>query len=275
MTLEIRDANRYGPLTEERLSQLEAKLNCRLPDDYRSFLLRYNGGRPNLSRFTLEMDDEEQESIVEWFFAVHDQEYDDPEDWEPDSGVMPPFFGQPLEEAWEEFESEQPDSGVLPIARDPCGNLIGIGYAGERVGAVWWYDHETESFVRLAGSFSEFMAGLTQTAAGGLGMVADRGMDERKPAVPWYFSRIGLLAASLGYGALVPIVLRYVIPGFGVFGLFWMGLQVMAVEKLVNMIKNCEIIISSSRNKHINYMGEYNGKVMAHTYSRYFTCFRL
>ena len=46
MSPTIHDANHFGPLTEERLAKLEAKLDARLAEDYRSFLLKYNGGRP-------------------------------------------------------------------------------------------------------------------------------------------------------------------------------------------------------------------------------------
>ena len=61
-----------------------------LPDDYRAFLLRYNGGRPTLPRFTFTADGEEQESVLEWFLAVHDQPYEEPDDWDPDTGELPP-----------------------------------------------------------------------------------------------------------------------------------------------------------------------------------------
>jgi hypothetical protein len=166
MALEIRDANRYGPLTEERLGQLETRLKGRLPEDYRTFLLRYNGGRPTLSRFTFAVEGEEQESILEWLYAVHDQPYEEPEDWDPDSGELPPYFAQPLEEVWAELRSEKPKAGVLPIGRDPGGNLVCLGYAGKRAGQVWLYDHETESFVPLAGNFSDFLNGLTRLPPG-------------------------------------------------------------------------------------------------------------
>jgi hypothetical protein len=166
MELEIRDANRFGPLTEERLRRLEEKLKGRLPDDYRAFLLRHNGGRPTLSRFRFEADGGEQESALEWFFAVHDLPYEEPDEWNMDSGELPPYFGQPLESVWADFRDEKPRAGVLPIARDPGGNLIGLGYAGKRAGAVWWYDQETESFVRLARSFTEFLSGLTRLPPG-------------------------------------------------------------------------------------------------------------
>jgi hypothetical protein len=113
MALKFLDTNRCGPLTEERLQRLEGRLKARLPDDYRAFLLRHNGGRPTLSRFTFSVDGEEQESIVEWFFAVHDQPYEEPDDWDPDGGELPPYFGQPLEDVWADFRSENPRVGVL------------------------------------------------------------------------------------------------------------------------------------------------------------------
>lgn len=139
MALEIRDANRFGPLTEDRLEMLEAELNGHLPDDYRAFLLQHNGGRPTLSQFTFEVDGKVEESVVEWFFAVHDQPYEEAEDWNPNGGELPPYFGQSLEAVWADFREEKADAEVLPIARDPCANLISLGYAGEWAGAVWWY----------------------------------------------------------------------------------------------------------------------------------------
>lgn len=166
MGVEFRHTNRYGPLTEDRLSRLEARLKTRLPDDYRQFLLRHNGGQPTLGRFRYEIDGEPQESILEWLFAVHDQPYEEPDDWNPEGGGLPPYFGQPLEGVWADLRSEKPKAGILPIGRDPGGNLIGIGYAGKRAGVVWLYDHETESFVRLADSFTAFLASLSKLPPG-------------------------------------------------------------------------------------------------------------
>jgi hypothetical protein len=166
MALEIRNANRYGPLREERLQQLEARIKVRLPDDYRAFLLRYNGGRPLRSRFAFTLDGEKQESILEWFFAVHDQPYRESEDWNADTGELPPYFAQPLEEVWADLRSARPRARMLPIGRDPGASLICLGYAGNRAGQVWYYDHETDSFLRLAGSFSEFLGELTKLPPG-------------------------------------------------------------------------------------------------------------
>ncbi|HEX4612812.1 MAG TPA: SMI1/KNR4 family protein [Urbifossiella sp.] len=130
-----------------------------LPDDYRAFLLAHNGGRPTLPRFTFTAGGEARETVLEWFLAVHDREYAEPDDWYPHDWTPaagpPPHFAQPLEGVWADLRSEKPRAGVLSIGRDPAGNLIGIGHAGKRAGAVWFYDHETEFFIRLADGFTQ------------------------------------------------------------------------------------------------------------------------
>ena len=167
MALKIRDANRFGRLTEERLTRLEKRLKGRLPEDYRQFLLKHNGGRPTLSRFTFTSDDEEQKSILEWFFAVHDEPYEEDEDWDPEcSEGLPPHFAQPLEDAWRELKSELPRSGTLPIGRDPSANLVCLGYSGKRAGQVFLFDHDMGELVPLADSFTAFLDGLTKLPPG-------------------------------------------------------------------------------------------------------------
>jgi cell wall assembly regulator SMI1 len=163
----IREANRYGPLSEERLARLESQLKARLPEDYRAFLLQSNGGRPAPCRFTFALEGEEQESILEWFFAVHDQPYEEDEDWGPDAGEgLPPYFAQPLDEVRKDFRSEMPKAKVLPVGRDPGGNLVCLGYAGKWAGRVYFFDHEMGMLVHLAESFTEFLAGLSPLPPG-------------------------------------------------------------------------------------------------------------
>jgi hypothetical protein len=164
VAIEIRDANRFGPLTAERLATLERELKVPLPADYRDFLLKHNGGRPDLQRFTFTPEgDEEQESVVEWFFAVHDQPYEPDEGWEPgeDDDFMP-YFAQPLDDVWKDFRSERPGTNTLPIGRDPCANLICLGYTGAEVGRVYFYDHEVGMLYPIAATFTEFLRGLSR-----------------------------------------------------------------------------------------------------------------
>ncbi len=167
MSVTILDANHFGPLAEDRLAKLEAKLGARLPEDYRAFLLKYNGGRPDRQRFLFTGENyngEEQESILEWFFAVHDQPYDEDAEWEPSADEeFLPYFAQPLESVLEEFRSESTATDVVPIARDPCGNLITLGLRGDRAGMVYFFDDEIEKPTLLANRFTEFLERLLPT----------------------------------------------------------------------------------------------------------------
>jgi hypothetical protein len=169
MSVTIRDANHFGPLTEERLAKLEAKLNGQLAEDYRSFLLKYNGGRPDRQRFLFTGENyngEEQESILEWFFAVHDRPYDEDAEWEEngDDDFLP-YFAQPLESVLEDYRSDTTETDTVPIARDPCGNLITLGLSGTGAGKVYFYDHEIDAATLLADRFTEFLDRLLPTEA--------------------------------------------------------------------------------------------------------------
>src|SRR5262249_27987740 len=116
---------------------------------------------------TFEMDGEEQESVLEWFFAVHDQPYEEDEDWDPRAGEgLPPYFAQPLEAVLKDFRSNLPRAKVLPIGRDTSANLICLRYAGKWAGKVCFFDHDMAVLVPLAGSFAEFLAGLTRLPPG-------------------------------------------------------------------------------------------------------------
>ncbi len=138
-----------------------------MPEDYRAFLLQYNGGRPDRQRFLFTGENyngEEQESILEWFYAVHDQPYDEDEEWEPGpEDDFLPYFAQPLESVLEEFQGEAPGADALPIGRDPCGNLITVGLRGDWAGKLYFYDDEIEKPTLLAGSFQEFLDHLLPT----------------------------------------------------------------------------------------------------------------
>lgn len=52
MTVMITDVG--APLTAEELEKFEAHLQVQLPADYRQFLLKYNGGRPEPNLFTFQ-----------------------------------------------------------------------------------------------------------------------------------------------------------------------------------------------------------------------------
>jgi len=62
-----------GAISEAAVADAERKLHVTFPDDYRSFLVRVNGGRPDPASFVNPaFDDDEEESEVEMLYTVGD-----------------------------------------------------------------------------------------------------------------------------------------------------------------------------------------------------------
>ncbi len=139
---------RTGAASEARVEALEAQIGARLPDDYRQFLLRYNGGKPLPSGFRLaQRTGPYTDSLVHSLDSLYDDDICNLEStvrWQR----VPP--------------------GVITIGCDPGGNGICLVVAGERRGQIWFWDHEREpdepdwsNMDLVATSFEAFMKGLT------------------------------------------------------------------------------------------------------------------
>jgi hypothetical protein len=149
MTVEMRDANLYGTLSEEKLQAFEERLGVRLPSDYREFLERYNGGIPIPGGFWIR--EGQDGSEVHQFYGLHDG----PKWASLDCYVGPERYGIPEE--------------MHAIGDDGVGNKICIGIKGDNRGAVFFIDAEIhpydepdawEGIITLADSFARFLAGL-------------------------------------------------------------------------------------------------------------------
>ena len=149
MTVEIEQANPYGSLSEERLRTFEQRLRMALPLDYRAFLRRYNGGKPNPNGFWIAKGHDASE--VNRFYGLHDG---------PRWVSLDCYVGE---------EQHGIPRGLLAIGDDGTGNIICIGIEGERKGAIFFIDHEvhpyddpdsTAGIYELAKSFSEFLSDL-------------------------------------------------------------------------------------------------------------------
>ena len=149
-TIKIEGANEFGQLTSEQLFEFEQKHNLKLPDDYRSFLLKYNGGRPNPEIIDFIQYGENQSDIVNYLCGIHDGEY-----WAS------------LEWHMESLNNRGP-AGFVPFGYDPGGNIYLLGVIAEHFGKVYFWDHENESMLYdkepdfenisiIADSFSEFL----------------------------------------------------------------------------------------------------------------------
>lgn len=143
MAIQIEDG---GPsISEERLAQVEERLGIEFPVDYRSFMLKYNGGEPSPNSFQFkEFDGDYTDSLVLMFLAIDSEKFN-------------------LEQEVEIYAGRIPDH-LVPIAADPFGNVICIAVAGPSAGAIYFWDHEEEGDVLnndnvylIADTFTEFL----------------------------------------------------------------------------------------------------------------------
>lgn len=134
-------SNEFGSLSEGRLAAFEQILGCRLPEDYRRFLLTHNGGRPRPAFFRLT---ESDGGDVAAFYGLHGKASD---------------VG--LDEVRVVLERRLAKE-LLAVGSDSLGNQICIGLAGPWRGHVRFWDHESERTQPIAVSFTAFLDSLLE-----------------------------------------------------------------------------------------------------------------
>lgn len=137
---------------KRRLQTFEADTGLALPDDYRAFLIKHNGGTPVACRF--EIADLREDAQVDYLY-----------------GLDRPGWGN-LEQKLKTWRREMPD-GFLVIGHDPGGAYLILGTADEYAGKVYFWDHQHRSLKSsrehntypLADSFTAFMESLVPVDA--------------------------------------------------------------------------------------------------------------
>jgi cell wall assembly regulator SMI1 len=112
---------RFEPVTEEQILLLEEKLSSPLPQDYRGFLLAFNGGSPTPNVFFISPAQQESNLSI--------------------------LFGITLKKAYDLWTNaldayEDMDRTVLPIGEDPGGNQIYMSLHPDMYGHIFFRDHE-------------------------------------------------------------------------------------------------------------------------------------
>lgn len=118
--------NPFPPVTSEELVRVERQLGIDLPDDYRSFLLEHNGGRPKPNTFPIHNFPSSSRGILEEFIGIKKGAYTD------------------IRKQLNVFRDRIPPD-CLPIARDPGGNLLCLVFRGPGRGTIYFWDHEEEA----------------------------------------------------------------------------------------------------------------------------------
>lgn len=143
-------------LTEDDLRRAESVIGASLPAEYRKFLLQHNGGRPDPADFRINWKDRERLargwriSTVGDFHSIYDG---------PALNLLEDF----------KFYRDRIPKDMLAVARDPGGNAILLGLAGDKRGRVFFWinnlpaEYTETDFANLgfiASGFDEFINSL-------------------------------------------------------------------------------------------------------------------
>jgi hypothetical protein len=141
----IKNPNKYGPANVDRLSKFIAMLPVNPPDEFLSFVQKYNCGE--FERNVVVKYDEEFSYVHETYGIVDEPSY------------------LSLEENYEEYSSRI-GSQYLPFADDPGGNIYCLSLSKNSFGHVFFWDHEFEgdkdALTYLSDSFENFVDSLVQ-----------------------------------------------------------------------------------------------------------------
>jgi hypothetical protein len=142
----------HAPRAPEQLAAFERSIGSALPDGFRRFLARCDGGRPGPNR----LDNDAGTAVglgVTQFLGIGDGD-------------------NSIRTRLDEYAGRT-GAGLLPIADAEGGNLVLLSIAGPDVGSVWFWDHEMEAdegepprpeaLTRVAGDFEELLADLVRS----------------------------------------------------------------------------------------------------------------
>jgi len=156
----------YGPLTIERLEAFETEIGWALPNDFRNYLLNYNGAQFVKNIYSLS-DDGWNSVDLHHVHGLHDG---------------PPYFQ--LQQHWKLYECFDLRRWKRKLARFVVFADTGTGdqwAISGKDGSVWLYEHDAVSglfrmpgrFTRVEKSFSNFVAKLETEAENDLRLEGD------------------------------------------------------------------------------------------------------
>lgn len=109
-------------LSLEQIEQFEVRNNLKLPEKYKTFLLKWNGGYTEPSLFSIS--EEQGTSVVNVLNGIGNM-YDN------------------LDKVIDIYEYRLPE-GFVPIGDDPGGNVICLGTKEPYYENIYFWDHEEE-----------------------------------------------------------------------------------------------------------------------------------
>jgi cell wall assembly regulator SMI1 len=138
----------FEAIDKSTLASFESKLGIMLPDAYRRFLLKSNGGRPDPAYFDVPSWPDGGISVGD-FFGIRSQRAANLQFWIDEAGneLLPDF---------------------IPVADDPGGNLLCLRLTEPDRGAIYYWDaspdrdldETTGTMFKVAESIDEFLKRL-------------------------------------------------------------------------------------------------------------------
>lgn len=134
---EINFINSGKKITTNDVENVERGFNIQLPKEYKDFLLRTNGGRPDKLFFSKDSSD----YVLNEFFPLSNS----------------PFS---FEQYFSDFRVDQNilSKSLAPIAEDAFGNLICISIGKNDYGYIYFLDHESSNREDINGTSTRLIA---------------------------------------------------------------------------------------------------------------------
>jgi len=120
----VKMLNPYYKLSQKDIENFEVKNNIELTNNYKLFLLKWNGGAPDLEIFMIS--EEAGPTVMNYFYSIGDIDN-----------------GNDLADCLDVYEFRLPE-GFIAIGDDPAGNAILLGISGPHYDQIYFWDHENE-----------------------------------------------------------------------------------------------------------------------------------
>lgn len=149
MENKIIEPNPYGPLVIEELLAFESKLGVSLPEDYRNYLIKYNGAKFENDVFLI--NEVEGESRIHHIGGV----------------IQEPSYASLLVN-YDVFNIDLKNK-YLAIADDAFGNQIVLKLVEPNMGGIYFWDHEVpfnkveKILIKVGNSFTEYINSLKRS----------------------------------------------------------------------------------------------------------------
>lgn len=138
--------------TDQLIDSFENFWKVKFPEDYRDFLIKYNGAVPETNVFTFKR----RKYLVEQFLCLMEKSARNDENGEYDIGVVLTAKGELMNDEEDIFGTD-----IVPIASLSGDDYVCLDYHKKKPSVVIWYGGESEEFHpvlrKIANSFSDFL----------------------------------------------------------------------------------------------------------------------